>query len=412
MKIITTLTVSLLTSQTLAAVNIGLNYPETGPYSVQGLAQKNGAELALAEINAVGGILGEPITLIRQDTASNKNKSAQNVADMIDNQQVQMVLGGSSSAVAIAGGKAAKERDKLYFGTLTYSNATTDEEGHSHMFRECYNAWMGAKVLSHYLKENFADKKYFYITADYTWGWTTEDSVRSFSSTTDNTKHKRVLTKFPGATDEDFVNAILQAKAEHPDVLVLVLFGSDMAKAVSIATGLGLKNDMAIVVPNLTLGMAQSAGADVMEGVIGALPWSWNVPYMQNNERGIQFVEAFSKRYYSYPSTSAASAYSILYQYKDAVERAGTFETAAVIKALEGHKYSFLKDEQQWRGFDHQNIQTVYAVRSKSKAAVEADKFQQDYFEIIASMSGNEAAKSHEEWLAVRQVAGKPNQLE
>lgn len=409
---ISTLAFALFASQLSAEIHIGLNYPETGPYAVQGLAQKRAADLAVEEINSGGGILGEPIVLIERDTASNKVTSAENVADMIDNHQVQMVLGGSSSAVAIAGGQAAKERKKLYFGTLTYSNATTDSEGQRYLFRECYNAWMGAKVLSQYLKENFAGKRFFYITADYTWGWTTEESVRTFSDTLDTDMHARTLTPFPGATDEDFVNAILEAKNAKPDVLVLVLFGSDMAKAVSIATGLGLKQDMAIVVPNLTLGMAQSAGADVMEGVIGALPWSWQVPYREGSEEGMAFVESFSKKYFSYPSTSAASAYSILYQYKDAVERAGTFDTEKVIQALEGHSYRFLKDQQTWRAFDHQNVQTVYAVKARKKEEVMADKFQQDFFDIIASMSGEEAAKSFDEWQRSRIEAGKPTSLE
>ena len=78
-----------------------------------------------------------------------------------------MIFGGSSSAVAIAGGKAAKLREKLYFGTLTYSNTTTGKEGHKYMFRECYNAWIAAKGISSYLmNEKLTSKKFFYITAD------------------------------------------------------------------------------------------------------------------------------------------------------------------------------------------------------------------------------------------------------
>lgn len=393
-------------------VTIGLNYPATGPYSVQGIAQKRAADMAVEEINSAGGIMGHPIQLVERDTASKKDQSTTNVNDMIEKDHAQMLFGGSSSAVAIAGGLAAKAHDKLYFGTLTYSNETTDEEGHSHMFRECYSAWMGAKVLSHYLKTHYAGKKYFYITADYTWGHTTEDSIRKFSDTEDSKVYKRVLTPFPGATDSDFRKALALAKANKPDVLVLVLFGNDMARALTLATSMGLKRTMAMVVPNLTLGMAESAGPKVMEDVVGALPWSWRIPAMTKSEKGQKFVDAFAARYNTYPSTSAASAYSILYQYKDAVERAGSFETGAVIKALEGYKYSFLKDEQEWRAFDHQNVQTVYAVKGKPQADVLKDKFKEDYFDIIASMPGDEAAKTKAEWLEARKRANKPETLE
>ncbi len=393
-------------------VKIGLNYPQTGPYSIQGAYQKQAADMAVEEINAQGGILGKTLVLVSRDTESKSPKSAENVRELIEKEGAQMIFGGSSSGVAIAGGKVAKELDKLYFGTLTYSNDTTGKDGHTHMFRECYSAWMGAKVLAKYLKEQHAGKKYFYITADYTWGWSTEESIRLFSDTTDTGAHKGTKTPFPGATDKDFKKALTLAKANNPDVLVLVLFGKDMADALNEATAMGLKRKMAIVVPNITLGMAKSAGPKVMEGVVGALPWAWNVPYQYNYERGKQFVEAFASRYQGYPSTSAASAYSILYQYKAAVERAGSFETAAVIKALEGHKYSFLKDTQEWRAFDHQNVQTVYAVRAKPWKEVTADKFEEDYFEIIGAMSGEEASPTHEEWLADRRANGQPDALQ
>lgn len=396
------------TAATAADVKIGMNYPKTGPYAVQGEAQLRAAKMAVAEINATGGILGRRIKLVTKDSESKSYVSKRNVEKLIDENGCGMVFGGSASSVAIAGGKAAKSRGKLYFGTLTYSNATTGVEGHRYMFRECYNAWMGAKVLSKYLNANYTGKTYFYVTADYTWGWTTERSIRAFTDTRNKKQHKRTYVPFPNAPDTYFAEALTRAKKSDADVLVLVLFGNDMAKALKMALNLGLKQSMAVVVPNLTLGMAESAGAEVMEGVVGALPWSWQVPYKYNYERGIKFVQDFARRYNTYPSTSAASAYTILYEYKNAVERAKTFDTESVIAALEDHRYRFLKDEQQWRRFDHQSIQTVFAVKCKPKRDVLKDKFNQDYFEIIDKMEGMQAARSKEEWLAVRKEAGRP----
>lgn len=395
-----------------ATVKIGLNYPKTGPYSVQGLAQLRAAQMAVDKINNNGGILGKTIDLVVRDSKSNADVAKKNVEELIDNEGCEMLFGGSASSVAIVGGKVAKSREKLYFGTLTYSNATTGKAGHKYMFRECYNAWMGAKVLSEYLKKNYYGKKYFYVTANYTWGWTTEESIRKFSGTLDTKRHKRVYTPFPGATDQDFKSALRHEALSKADVLVLVLFGKDMARAVNIATSMGLKKKMAVVVPNVTLGMAESAGARVMEGVVGALPWSWKIPYLYNYPGGKDFVEKFAARYKTYPSTSAASAYTILFQYKGAVERAKSFDSRAVIAALEGYSYSLLKDKQTWRAFDHQSIQTVYAVKCKPVQEVVKDKFKQDYFEIINTMSAEKSARTKSYWVRARKSAGLPDQLE
>ncbi|MFH1841957.1 MAG: substrate-binding protein [bacterium] len=410
--ILLALMLGAITAAQAGVVKVGLNYPKTGPYATMGLDQIRAAEMAVTEINAAGGVLGETVEIVWRDSQSKADLSTQNVTELIDTEGVKMVFGGSSSGVAIAAGKVCQAKDVPFFGTLTYSTATTGSEGRRHVFRECYNAWMGAKVIGTYLKENFPGKKYFFITADYTWGHTTEASVRTFTGTEDKTSHKGILTPFPSATEADFKKAIALAKTINPDVLVLVLFGNDMTVAIRQATAQGLKQKMQIVVPNLTLGMAEGGGPKVMEGVIGALPWCWQVPYQYGYARGKGFVEDFAAQHDRYPSTSGASAYTILYQWKEAVERAGSFETAAVIEALEGHEYQLLKDTQVWRDFDHQSVQTVYAVKCKSESAVRADKFALDYFEIIGSLPGAEAVRTRDEWNAVRANAGKPTELD
>jgi branched-chain amino acid transport system substrate-binding protein len=390
-------------------VRIGLNYPETGPYAAEGLDQIRAAKMAVEELNSAGGILGHKIELAVRDSGSNVDKTKSNVTELIEKEGVKMVFGGSSSAVAIAASELCQAHWIPFFGTLTYSTATTGEDGHRVCFRECYDGWMGAKVMGDYLNRNFKGKRYLYITADYTWGWTTEESVRASTNTTDENVHKGVRTKLG---TEDFTKELKFAKMVKPDVLVVVLFGKDMVNCLRQATLLGLKTDCQVVVPNLTLGMASGAGPKVMEGVIGAVPWTWRVPGKYGYERGKTFVDDFVKRYGRYPSTSAASAYTILYEYKAAAERAGSFETVGIVKALEGHSYQLLKDLQTWRDFDHQSIQTVYMVKCKPAAEVLKDPLKLDYFEIIHSMPGGEAARTYEEWKAIRIKAGKEPALE
>lgn len=413
-NVLTALVMYLFCHQLFAAdeaVNIGFNYPKTGPYRDQGLAQIRGALLAVEEINANGGILGKKINLITKNSASQAHRSAINVRTMVKENDVKMVFGGSSSAVAITGGKEAKKHNVLYFGTLTYSNATTGKEGHSHMFRETYNAWMAAKVLSQYLNTNHSGKKFFYITADYTWGWSTEESMRKFTNTEDQKIHAGIKTKFPRPPLRTLRESLEAAEQSGADVLVLVQFGNDMAQALKLANRMGLKKKMQIVVPSLTLGMAKEAGPSAMEGIVGSLPWFWKVPFIYNHDRGSKFVADFSERYLTYPSSSSATAYSILYQYKDAVERARTFDTRKVIRELEGHSYELLKDRQLWRKFDHQNIQTVFAVKGKARDIVIEDRYNEDFFEIIDKLPGDKAARTLEEWRAVRKAANKPARL-
>ncbi|MBD3641891.1 MAG: ABC transporter substrate-binding protein, partial [Marinobacter sp.] len=163
--------------------------------------------------------------------------------------------------------------------------------------------------------------------------------------------------------------------------------------------------------PNITLGIAQAVGATILEGVISTTPWEWTIPYQLDFPRGQEFVEAFTQEYGVRPTSTAATAYDIVYEYKSAVERAGTTDTQALINALEGHEYTLLKDRQQWRTFDHQNLQTVYVVRSKPRNQVLSDELRSDFFEVVGSLEGEKAAQTLEQWKAERAAAGKPPYL-
>ena len=116
-------------------VKVGLNYPKTGPYSVMGLDQWQATEMAVEEINAAGGILGKQIEIVWRDSQSKKDVSIKNATEMIEKDQVKMIFGGSASSVAVAVGSVCHEKGIPFFGTLTYSTATTGVEGKRHVFR-------------------------------------------------------------------------------------------------------------------------------------------------------------------------------------------------------------------------------------------------------------------------------------
>ena len=398
-------------AQAAEPITLGLSYPRTGSYKEEGLAQMRGALLAIDELNAKGGVLGRPLRLSSLDDASRPEKAARNV-DKLAGEGAAMLFGGASSAAAIAAGKRAREHGLLYFGTLTYSNDTTGKDGHRYLFRECNSAWMSARVLGQYLAKQLPDKRYFYVTADYTWGNTTESSLRETTGTQDGARNPGLKVPFPGARMADYQNALTQAAQSDAEVLVLVLFGEDLVRAMRVAEKLGLTRKVQIVAPNLTQGIVEQAGPGLMEGVVGTEPWTWRVPELEGSQAGQAFVRNFTERYEVYPSSAAASAYSIVRQWAEAAGRAKSLDSEALIKALEGHRYSLLKGPQEWRAFDHQNVQTVYAVRVKSRAEVMASPRHQDYFEIVHRLDGDKAAPSLAEWQAERRAAGQPTTLQ
>lgn len=394
-------------------VVIGLNYPATGPYRAEGVQQKHGAELAVDEINSIGGILGHSVKMVEWDSKSDPNVTTNNVTGMIADQGVKMVFGGSSSATAIAAAEVCQKESVPFFATLAYAREVTGLNAHRYSFRECYNSDMGVKTLAPYMRDNWpaGTNRYFYITAGYVWGNSTEEIIRTATGTEDPTVHRGIKTPFP-LTYSDLFTAMTEAAQAKPDVLVLVLFGNELAMALKLAVFLNIKETTNLVAPSITLEIAKTAGPQAIEGVISTTPWLWEATYKYNYLQGQNFVERFFNRYGTYPGTSAASAYTIVYEYQAAVERAGTFDGAAVVRELEGHKYELLKDQQLWRDFDHQSIQTVYLVKGKYQERAMSRNQEPSYFEILGKVAGNSVALSREEWNAERIKYKKPVRLE
>ena len=371
-----------------AEVLIGLNIPLTGPYALQGKDQLKAYKLAQEQINARGGILGRKIRYLYADSKSNPKVSVENVKKFIA-QNVDMVTGGSSSGVAIAVSRLCQKEKKLFLATLTYSNDVTGKDAHRYTFRETYNAWMAAKALATYLNEKFSGMRYFYITADYTWGWTTRDSIKKFTKT-ESAPDKLVPL---GSSRPLYGKAIKEALKAGTDVLVLVLFGRDMIYAMQECLEIGCQNQVRqIVVPNLELHMAIGKNPPYTADVIGAVPWYWEIPYLYGFERGKRFVEDYKKRWGKMPGSGGATAYTNIMLYKWAVERTRSFDPKKIIPTLENFSFTLLKDRETIRGYDHQTLQTVYLVRGKSKC-----KNMWDVFEVLRSFPADFVAPTPEE---------------
>jgi len=390
---------SLKASAQEDTVLFGLDVPLTGAYSDQGAGELKAYKLAIDEINSQGGLLGKRIIYSVKDTETNASVAAKNAADLYDNYNAVMVTGGSSSAVAIAQGVEAKKRGKIFMVALSHSNATTGfgidpktmertvQKANRYVFRWYHNAWMSAHAAAKYLLDKFGTTaKYYYLTADYTWGWTTEKSFRDVTEAAGCTTLAAVRTPLG---EKSYVKYLLAAKAANPDVLVLSLFGKDMINCLKQATAMGLKSKIKIVVPLIELHMAKGAGAEAMQGVLGTNPWYWRLEDKYPGSR--DFVNKFKARYGAPPGDAAASAWVAIFQYADAVKRANSFDAPAVIKALEGHHFTLLKGDEYWRAWDHQAISSTLVLEGKGPNEI-TDAW--DVLKVLAEIPGEKVART------------------
>jgi ABC-type branched-subunit amino acid transport system substrate-binding protein len=286
---------------------------------------------------------------------------------MIEKDGAIMVTGGSSSGVAVAVQSLCQEMGIIFMCGLTHSNDTTGKDRRRYGFRHFFNAYQSGEALGALLAEEYGkDRRAYHLTADYTWGWTQEESIKDATEKLGWKTVKAVRTPLGSG---DFSQYITPAINSGADVLILNHYGKDMVNSLTQAVQFGVRNKQVngkqfeIVVPLYSRLMVQGAG-DAAKGILGTANWHWTL----TDEATKAFVKSFGNEYGFPPSQAAHTCYVQALLYANACERAGTFYPPEVIKALEGFKFDGLGNgPTEYRAGDHQCFKDVLVMRGKEK---------------------------------------------
>ncbi len=332
-------------------VVVGINVPLTGPYSDQGQDQLRAYRLAIAEINAHGGVMGMQIKESVGDDQTKAGPAVDNATRMIDRDGAVMITGGSSTATAIAVSGVCQQKKTIFMAALTHGDEPTDTNCHYHTFRRYNNAHMSAQSLARTLIAKYGTGRWFYITADYAWGHSVFDNLTAVVEAKGAKRINNVLVPLNTA---DFSSALSQAQAEKPDVLVITEFGKDMVNAVNQAQSFGLLKNSKVLVPLADEYMAKGTG-DNFENIVTTAPFYWQY-HAAKYPAAKKFVSAFVAKYGVPPSNGAECAYTNMYQWKAGIERSGSLDPVKFIEKMENFHFTATKEPEYWRAFDHQGI--------------------------------------------------------
>ena len=375
-----------------STVTLGFNVPQTGPYADEGGDELRAQKLAVEHLNGEGdsgmlntfsskalqgnGILGKKVEFVTGDTQTKSDAARASAKSMIEKDKVVMVNGGSSSGVAIAVQGLCQEAGIIFMAGLTHSNDTTGKDKKANGFRHFFNGYMSGAALAPVLKNAYgADRRAYHLTADYTWGWTQQESIQAATEAVGWETVNNVLTPLASTDFSAYIAPVLNSGA---DVLVLNHYGGNMINSLTNAVQFGLRDKMVngkqfeIVVPLYSELMAAGAGENV-QGVIGSMNWNWQLP-----DAGTKaFVKSFGEKYGRPPSNSAHTCYVQTLLYADAVTRAGSFNPCAVGEALEGFEFDGMGNGPTlYRAEDHQCFKDVLVMKGKENPTNEYDTLE------------------------------------
>jgi branched-chain amino acid transport system substrate-binding protein len=363
-------------------IRVGFPVPLTGPYGAEAQDQVRAAQVAIAEFNETGGLKGRQAELLVRDDKLNPGEAATRALELIENDKVNFIVGSLSASVQLAVNNVTKARKVLY-NSISQSDTINEASDFSrYTFHEALNPHMTAGAVGRYAFPKFG-KKVVFLTADYAYG---HEMVRGFQEagkafgieTLADIRHPL------GATD--FSTLLPRIQAMKPDMLIISNFGRDQQIALKQATDFGMKRSMKILAPILLYTGRIAAGPQAFEGVIGGTSYYWGV------EDKIASAKAFNDRFRKQfdgrvPSDYGSLAYGGVKTLLMAAREAGSTDPEAVIPALEALKYDYYKGPQYYRKCDHQSVQSVFIIESKSKD----QRSESDVFNVLATEEPDEA---------------------
>ncbi len=372
-----------------SSVTLGFNVPQSGAYADEGADELRAYELAVEHLNGDGdggmmntfsskelkgnGILGRKVEYVTGDTQTKPDAARASARSMIEKDGAIMITGGSSSGVAVAVQGLCQEAGVIFMAGLTHSNDTTGKDKKANGFRHFFNSYMSGAALAPILADAYGnERRAYHLTADYNWGYTTEEAVRT---STEEMGWETVAAVKTPLSQTDFSSYIAPIQASGADVLVLNHYGANMVNSLTSAVQFGLRNAEAngknfeIIVPLYSRLMAKGAGENV-KGIFGSTNWHWSL----QDEGSKAFVKSFGEKYGFPPSQAAHTCYVQALLYADACERAGSHDPCAVGAALEGFEFDGLGNGPTlYRAEDHQCFKDVLVVKGKENPTSEFD---------------------------------------
>lgn len=294
---------------------IGGSGPLTGDYSTYGISVKQGAELAVKEINEAGGVNGTEFKLVFEDDMADPTSAASAYATMAD-KGMQVGLGATTSGACLT---AVAEAEKDGILVVTPSASQVECAAPENVFRICFTDPLQGAYAAQVIKEKNIGTKVAVIydkSNDYSAG-----IQKAFVDKAAEINLEVVTNQaFTNQSNTDFSVQLQAVKNSGADLVFLPIYAQEAAYILTQAQKLGIN--------------IQFMGGDGLDGVIEKAGEA-NVSALEDvllltpffATEDSDFVKAYRDEYGTTPDQFAADSYDAVYAIKAAMEKSGAVPT-------------------------------------------------------------------------------------
>ena len=289
--------------------------PTTGATAIYGTAVKNGAQIAVDEINAAGGINGKQIEYRFEDDQNDAEKAV-NAYNTLKDWGMQMLVGTTTTAPCIAvAGKTAS--DNLFQITPSASAPSVLSSGNGNIFQVCFTDPNQGIASAQYIAENKLAKKIgiIYDSSD-----VYSSGIEEKFEAEAKDKGLQIVSKaaFTADSKTDFGTQLQKAKDAGADLLFLPIYYQEASIILKQADTMGYKPKFFGVDGMDGILTVENFDTKLAEDVMLLTPFAADA-----KDKTVQnFVKTYKEKYKDTPNQFAADTYDVIYAMKAAADAA------------------------------------------------------------------------------------------
>ncbi len=362
---------------------IGIIYPETGAYSMLGPKHLDGLKMAIEDH---GLLLGKKPNLIIRDDGTKVSLGLSAAQELITKEKVDVIIGEINTPIDNAIATVCDEH-KIPFlypsggsvfmsglgQTISYPEGVVKANPHPYMVY----TWLNS-VQRGYACLDVAEiygKRWYFVATDYEHGREAVGFAMEMLEKKYGKDFKNLGVSWANEGEVNYTSAVTKAMAAKPDVVFVCLPGR-FVQFQKQAAVMGLK-DKAHIHWSYGERISATAAGDAAFGVTA------NVDYVEDNPNwplAHEFAERFHKKYNYWPGWPASSTYAGVRIFLQAIEKAGSLDSAKIMRALQGiedpkpitGKPFFI------RGCDQKSVQPLYTVQW-----TKSEKYEPGYWKVL-----------------------------
>ncbi len=348
-------------------IKIGLVQGISGAFEVYAKQVVEGFKLGLEY--GTGGkheLLGRKVQVIIEDDQLKPDVSKRLVTKLYADDKVDLVVGTTSSAAALAVLPVAAEFKKVLLVEPAVADSITGEHWNRYVFRTGRNS--GQDAISNALAVAKAGAQIATIAQDYAFG---KDGVAAYKAAVEKLGAKVVHEEYTPVQATDFtapIQRIIGAlKDKAGEKYVFVIWAGKGGPFPQLVASRLDKFGITLTSGGNVLDVLKAMKAMNLEGMVGGLYYYYEIPKNPLND---WLVREHQKRFNAPPDFFTCGGFAAAMAVVTAIQKAGSTDTEKLIAAMEGMEFQTPKGRMIFRKDDHQALQSMYAFKFVAKPDV------------------------------------------